>query len=92
MNSLENLGRPGLFNRVSGAAAISLIILGFLGTTASAFWTFTTWENPNPIPIAVQQKLAPASPALVCECTLELHPNCVNGDRAATVQLRTASF
>lgn len=96
MSSLENLGRTGRFNRVSGVAAIPLIILGFLGTTASVFWTFTTWQTPRPI--AVEQKIppasqvAPASPSLLCECTIEIHPGCVSEDRVAPVQLRTASF
>jgi hypothetical protein len=89
MSSLENLGRTGRFNRVSGIATISLIILGFLGTTASVFWTFTTWANPTPI--AVEQKIPPASPALVCECTIQI-PSGAREERAAPVQLRTASF
>ncbi len=76
MNSLENLGKPGRLNWLSGTGVMSLIIIGFMATTASAFWTFTKSGEPNVQ--TIEPAATPAESALICECTLEIQPPCVN--------------
>jgi len=88
MRSLEKLAKQGRFDSALDLGVFSLIIVGFMATTASAFWTFTTRGANNPPAL---ERASVADP-LVCECTIEIQPACADEIEQPDFQAKAARF